>query len=391
MKTILSTTIALALAGAAAHAQATTMASTPEFPLITDNVALKASGNAAPLYIPTFSYARQGNTFTFDLDMGSGFDAGRGDMGNAPIAIGALPPGTYTARARISDLTNPSAPPEMTTSYFVVSAPFQPGAYAVPAQPHAYNPWHAVVTSAYYLYPATLRATVSGNVVRVSFEYEPSASTTGGAGPSGTAAWGTVAIDGLEPGSYSLEFNGTPRGASATTLQYRKDISVSGASLVAEYYNDTTGHYFITGFPGEMAGLEVPGSQWRRTGETFRAWLDSRFAPAGAVPVCRFHSDALNSHFYTADAGECANLKAIEARERAGGKSYGGWVSEGIAFHALVPTNGACPANTTPVYRFYNNRWKESDSNHRFPSSAGMYRAMSFSSWSSEGIAFCSP
>ena len=391
MKTLLSTTIALALAGAAAHAQAATMASTPEFPLITDTVALKLNGNAWPLYIPTFSYARQGNTFTFELDMGSGFDSGRGDMGNAPIAIGELPPGTYTARARVTDFANPSAPPEVTTSYFVVSAPFQPGAYAVPAEPLAHGPWNAVVTSAYYLYPTTLRATRAGNVVKVSFEYEPSASTTGGAGPAGTAAWATVPIDGLEPGIYALEFNGTPRGGSAATLQYRRDFAVNGASRVAEYFNETTGHYFISGFPGEMAGLEVPGSQWRRTGENFRAWLDSRNAPAGAVPVCRFHSDALNSHFYTADPGECSNLKAIEARESAGGKVYSGWVSEGVAFHALVPTNGACPANTTPVYRYYNNRWQQSDSNHRFPITSARNQAMAFSSWSNEGIAFCSP
>jgi hypothetical protein len=389
MKTILSTTIALALACASASTQAATMAPTPEFPLITDTVALKLNGNPWPLYVPTFSYARQGNTFTFELDMGSGFDSGRGDMGNEPIAIGSLPPGTYTARARVTDLA--SGQTQVTDSYFVVSAPFQPGAYAVPAEPTAHGPWHAVVTSAYYLYPATLRTSVVGNVVKVSFEYEPSASTTGGAGPAGTAAWGSIAVDGLEPGLYTLEFNGTPRGGSAATLQYRKEIAVNGASTVAEYYNETTGHYFITGFPGEMAGLEVPGSQWRRTGEQFRAWLDARRAPAGAVPVCRFHSDALNSHFYTADAGECANLKSIEARESVAGKRYSGWVSEGVAFHALVPVNGACPANTSPVYRFYNNRWRESDSNHRFPTSHGMYRAMGYSSWSSEGIAFCSP
>ena len=225
----------------------------------------------------------------------------------------------------------------------------------------------------------------------VAFEYAAGASTTGGAAPAGTAAWASIGIEGLAPGNYTLEFNGTPRGASGTALQYRKSITVGRASRVVEYYNETTGHYFITSGPGEVAGLDAPGSPWRRTGEGFDAWLSPTDAPAGAVAVCRFYSPSMNSHFYTADAGECGNLKSIETRERSAGKQYAGWNYEGIAFHALVPTGGTCPSGTTPVYRFYNNRWKENDSNHRFPSSAEMYRAMGFSSWTSEGVGFCSP
>lgn len=392
MKTLLTTLVAAALGAAAVPAHAAgSMRSTPEFPSISDAVSLKLQGHPTPLYIPTLGYTRQGNVFTFDMDAGSGFDAGRGDMGNAPLAVGELTPGTYTAHARVSDLTNPSAPPQVTTSYFVVSAPFQPDAYSVPAQPKAYNAWHAVVASAYYLYPTSLRASVSGSVVTVSFEYEPSAPTSGGPGPAGSAAWASIAMQGLAPGSYTLEFNGTPRGGASASLQYRKPLSVQRTSTVAEYYNDATGHYFISAGPGERAGLEAPGSPWRRTGENFNAWLSASDAPAGAVPVCRFYSASMNSHFYTADAGECGNLKSIEVRERSGGKQYTGWSYEGIAFHALVPSGGACPAGTKPVYRFYNNRWQQNDSNHRFPVTAAMYMAMGFSSWANEGIAFCSP
>ncbi len=391
MRTLLPAIAAASAMAAGAVQAAATMASSPDFPSFSDSISLKLRGNAWPIYIPTASYSRQGNTFTFEYDGGNGFDGGRGEFGNLPIPVGELPPGTYTAHARVTSLSNPSAAPEVTTSYFVISAPFQPNAYSVPALPKAYNRWNALVSSAYYVYPNTLKASVVGNVVSVSFEYEPSASTGSGAGPAGTAAWASLAMDGIAPGSYTLEFNGTPRGGSAVSLQYRKALTVARHSSVAEYYNENTGHYFISGGPGEMAGLDAPGSGWRRTGEGFHAWLSPADAPQGAVPVCRFYSSGVNSHFYTADSGECANLKAIEARERAGGKAYSGWIYEGIAFQALVPNGGACPPGTDPVYRFYNNRWRENDSNHRFPVSSGVSLAMGYSSWANEGIAFCSP
>lgn len=392
MKRILPGLLAAALTGAVAPAQAAgTMVTTPEFPSFSQPVSMKLRENAWPIYIPTASYERQGNTFTFHYDGGDGFAASNPGMGNLPILVGELPPSTYTAHTRVSNLSNPSAAPEVTTSYFTVFAPTQPDAYAIPAQPKAYNRWHAMVSSAYYLYPASLRAAVSGSVVRVAFEYEPGSPTTG-PGPSGTAAFASIALDGLPSGAYTLEFTGTPKGGSTPTLQYRKAITVRRVSEVAEYYNETTGHYFISGGPGEMAGLDAPGSGWRRTGEGFNAFLAAADTPPDAAPVCRFYAPGANSHFYTADAGECGYLKAIEERERAGGKQYSGWNYEGIAFHAIVPAGGTCPAGTTPVYRFYNNRWRENDSNHRFPTTRGMYNTMKFgSSWADEGVAFCSP
>jgi hypothetical protein len=338
---------------------AATVAPTMQFIDSGDAVWMRLRDNPWPVYVPTASYARQGSVFTFDYDRGDGFATGRGDFGNLPITVGELPPGTYTAHARVTSLANASAPPEFTTTYFVVYAPYIPGSYAIPAQPLAYNAWTAVVSSDYSLYPTSLRAAVSGNVVRVTFDYEPTALKGGGPGPAGTATWSTIAVDGLAPGEYTLEFSGTPKGGASATLQYRRIISVQRPSRVVEYYNDTSGHYFISAGPGEVAGLDAPGSGWRRTGESFRAWLSPSDAPAGAVPVCRFYSSAVNSHFYTADAGECGNLKAVETRERSGGKQYSGWIYEGIAFHTLVPTGGACPAGTDPVHRFYNNRWKE--------------------------------
>ncbi|HHX83507.1 MAG TPA: hypothetical protein GX696_11080, partial [Pseudomonadaceae bacterium] len=53
-----------------------------------------------------------------------------------------------------------------------------------------------------------------------------------------------------------------------------------------------------------------------------------------------------------------------------------GWEYEGIAFQALIPNGGACPAGTDPVWRLFNDRVAEKDSNHRFVASSETYRAM---------------
>jgi hypothetical protein len=57
----------------------------------------------------------------------------------------------------------------------------------------------------------------------------------------------------------------------------------------------------------------------------------------------------------------------------------------------LVPANGQCPGDTIPVYRAYNQRSAENDSNHRFMSDPTMRYAMLASGWSDEGVQFCSP
>jgi serine protease len=67
------------------------------------------------------------------------------------------------------------------------------------------------------------------------------------------------------------------------------------------------------------------------------------------------------------------------------------WQYEGIAFQALLPVVGACPAGTDPVWRLYNNRFAEMDSNHRFVASSETYRTMIADGWQGEGVAFCSP
>jgi serine protease len=119
-----------------------------------------------------------------------------------------------------------------------------------------------------------------------------------------------------------------------------------------------------------------------RTGAGFNAY-DAQ--AAGTVPVCRFfttpgHFGTRSSHFYTADADECAGLKFNPD-----------WIYEKIAFYIAVPTAGVCPAGTLPVYRAYNHG-QTGAPNHRFTTSLATYNQFTTQlGWDPEGIRFCAP
>lgn len=151
-------------------------------------------------------------------------------------------------------------------------------------------------------------------------------------------------------------------------------------SLVYEYYNVDLNHYFRTGSRPESFSVLSggAGAGWRDTKGYFLAW---RQASQGAVPVCRFYGTpgkGPNSHFYTADPGECSQVK-----------NDPGWTYEGIAFYVKLPINNTCPADTMPIYRLYNNRWMYNDSNHRFTTDMTEVNAMVLKSWVSEGLVMC--
>jgi serine protease len=55
-----------------------------------------------------------------------------------------------------------------------------------------------------------------------------------------------------------------------------------------------------------------------------------------------------------------------------------------------VPTTpGQCDASFVPVYRLYNNRFAQNDSNHRFTPSRDAREQMLAAGWRDEGVAFC--
>jgi len=150
--------------------------------------------------------------------------------------------------------------------------------------------------------------------------------------------------------------------------------------LVYEYYNIDLNHFFRTGSRSESISVLSggAGAGWRDTKGYFLAW---RQASQGAVPVCRFYGTpgkGPNSHFYTADPGECSQVK-----------NDPGWTYEGIAFYVKLPVNNTCPGGTTPIYRLYNNRWMYNDSNHRFTTDTTEVNAMTLKNWVSEGLVMC--
>jgi uncharacterized protein YkwD len=165
-----------------------------------------------------------------------------------------------------------------------------------------------------------------------------------------------------------------------------------------EFYNTTIKHYFVTANAGEALTIDsgAAGAGWIRTGRSFQVWGSKSTAPANAQPVCRFHSSGANSHFYTADATECAWLKQLEASDRSANAASGapvtGWIYEGIAFFTQVPSAGACPAGTAEVLRTYNNGFATgAGSNHRFVDDPALGQLMVDKKWTAETVAFCVP
>ncbi len=171
----------------------------------------------------------------------------------------------------------------------------------------------------------------------------------------------------------------TPQSVTATFF------TVAPTGTVVEYYNPDLDHYFITAGLGEQAFVDSGAvGRWQRTGVTFMS--------GGNVPVCRFYgsmSPGPNSHFYTASADECTQLKQLQATTPATQKR---WNFESLDFLTTAPMNGTCPTNTSPVYRAYNNGFSRGiDSNHRIVNDQTAIQEVVARGWINEGVVMCAP
>ncbi|MFO1302474.1 MAG: hypothetical protein U1F54_02010 [Burkholderiales bacterium] len=172
-----------------------------------------------------------------------------------------------------------------------------------------------------------------------------------------------------------------------------------GVVGVVEFYNAGLQHYFISADTAEIAVLDSGafGGAWKRTGEGFTAW-DIVGSPAGTVPVCRFFGTdryradgsriGPNSHFYTADPVECAFVMTAYQSVASDGKSYPAWTFENNAFAVKLPIAGACPTDTQPLYRTYNDGAR-GDPGHRYSTKPALLQAMT--GWTFEGLVMCLP
>ena len=118
----------------------------------------------------------------------------------------------------------------------------------------------------------------------------------------------------------------------------------------------------------------------QNTGRLSSMERDCWLLDPAARPVYRFYAPGANSHFYT--------ILQTEADEV---KKDPGWRYEGISFYALQATSSGCPTDYTPVYRAYNQRFAQGDSNHRFTTLPAEYQRLIGLGWAGEGVVLCSP
>ena len=154
----------------------------------------------------------------------------------------------------------------------------------------------------------------------------------------------------------------------------------AGEARVTEFYNTDLNHYFLTPYLAEALGIDqgLAGPGWQRTGLDFNAWQDGT---TKGTPLCRFYGTpgiGPNSHFFTADPAECAFVKLDP-----------GWTFEGLTTRVQIPADGNCSLDTIPVYRLYNNRFSQNDSNHRYTTSRRVRDDTGEQGWSVEGTVFC--
>ena len=174
-------------------------------------------------------------------------------------------------------------------------------------------------------------------------------------------------------------------GVAAGPAPVTPPVPAPTAVDVVEFYNAPLNHYFLTANPDEAAAIDrgAVGPNWARTGLGFRAYAAGTTG-GNAVDVCRFFGTpgvGPSSHFFTGNAAECAAVRTNPD-----------WFDEGIAFRAIVPAAGACPAGSTPVQRFFWPGGLVTLSRHRYASDAATIVALRAAApaWIEEGPVFCS-
>lgn len=201
---------------------------------------------------------------------------------------------------------------------------------------------------------------------------------------------GLVAAEAFSTQLYAPSFSPVslpPPKADGTVVEYVNTL---------DFPNAPGGHYFYASGSAEQATIDAGGAgKFVRTGRTF--------ASGGFVPVCRFYGSMLpgpNSHFFTASASECEELKAMQVTPTPASTQQ--WNFEGNGFYSVTPVADAqgqmqCMAGIQPVYRAYNNAYPKSggknpwDSNHRYSTLSADIDEMISKGWTSEGIVLCAP
>jgi hypothetical protein len=169
------------------------------------------------------------------------------------------------------------------------------------------------------------------------------------------------------------------------TMTIRNPVGPYELVFVVEYYNAALDHYFNTADPKEIADLDAGvHAGWKRTGGSFIAFAAGKSGGTG-TPVCRYYglpSAGLDSHFYSANAAECAEIPT---------KFKGAWQLESAnAFETWIPAAELpyCDVGTSNVMRFWNQR---ADSNHRLTIYGNLIQEMLARGYVMEGVGTSAP
>ncbi len=151
-----------------------------------------------------------------------------------------------------------------------------------------------------------------------------------------------------------------------------------------EYFAPSTGRFFLTPVPAEIALVDQYPTIWQRTGQRFVTLRMD--APVG-VPTCRFWMTdgtlRVNTHFYSAFRNDCDLVRA-QSWAVDQGDIMKVW-SDTPALQTALSVAAQCPADTSKVYRMFNSRTV----NHRYITEALLSRSTFTSEWAVEGAAFC--
>jgi hypothetical protein len=188
-----------------------------------------------------------------------------------------------------------------------------------------------------------------------------------------TVNYSALPLDGIN----SLDRVGAVQANSPTNFAGVTGSVRAPVDGVVEFYNSGLNHFFLTASAVEAASIDggASGPGWSRTGNIFKS--------GGPNPVCRFYgvqaAGGPNGHFYTADPAECEAVKLDP-----------GWHFESLDF-SITPAGpgGTCAQGLAPVYRAYNNRFAQHDSNHRVTASLAAYQAQVAAGWTGEGVVMC--
>ena len=150
------------------------------------------------------------------------------------------------------------------------------------------------------------------------------------------------------------------------------------AATIVEFFNAPANKYFISANPADWALLDQYANiGWKRTGVTFSAYTQGQ--DAAALPVCRFFAPAVASHFFSVNKSDCDTLAVTK-----------GFVDEGIAWYALPSVRGACAADTTSLFRTFNNG-NTGPANHRYFTDYSFYQSYASKGYALEGLSMCLP